>query len=175
MNIVLIGYRAVGKSTLGRLLAHELGMKFLDTDTLLGNKIGEDIESYVKKNGWQAFRKLECEVLQSLIGIDRHVIATGGGVVDVIQNLEILKSLGHVIWLKAPINRILERLKQNPRPPLLCGVPEKEVKLMLPKRIPLYMKAADLVLDTGDLDLKEASKLLRLLIQDLISGGACAR
>jgi hypothetical protein len=49
------------------------------------------------------------------------------------------------------------------------------VKLMLPKRIPLYMKAADLVLDTGDLDLKEASKLLRLLIQDLISGGACAR
>jgi len=175
MNIILVGYRAVGKSTLGKALAEQLGMKFLDTDVLLCNQIGQDIESYVRENGWQAFRELECRVLQSLIGIDGHVIATGGGVVDVIQNLEILRSLGSVIWLKAPVNKILERLKQNPRPPLLFSGPEREVKQVLPKRLPLYMKVADLVLDTGDLDLNEASKLLRLLVQDLILGGVCAR
>jgi shikimate kinase len=174
MNIVLIGFRAVGKTSLGRLLAQELGLGFLDTDMLVQEHIGEDIRDFVTKHGWQAFRGIEAMILKSLAGLDNYVIATGGGVVELLENLNLLKSLGPVVWIKAPIPKIKERLSDHTRPSLTGQGPKKEVESVLKKRTPLYLRAADLVFDTQNLDLKEACRTLKLCIQELM-GGRCAR
>lgn len=170
MNIVLIGYRAVGKTSIGRILAQELNMSFLDTDQLLEEKIGEGIASFVKRQGWEAMRVLETDVLRSLKGIQNCVIATGGGCVESKENQILLRSLGHVVWIKAPAYKILERLSSGIRPPLTGFPPETELELVLKRRNPLYLSAADMVVDTGELGLWEATQMLRLAIHSLLKG-----
>ncbi len=170
MNIVLIGCRAVGKTSIGSLLAQELNMTFVDTDQLLEERLGESIGSYVKRHGWEAMRMLESEVLRSLLGIQNHVIATGGGCVESPENQRLLRSLGHVVWIKAPSSKILERLINGHRPPLTSFDPKTELELILKRRNPLYLKAADVVLDTGELGVLEATRILKLAVNNLRKG-----
>lgn len=174
MNVVLVGFRAVGKTSVGSLLAKELGMGFLDTDKLLEERIGE-IHSFVKKNGWKAFRRMEASIIHSLANLDGYVIATGGGSLEAVENLNIIRSLGRVVWLKAPVSKILERMDLYPRPALTPFEPKKEVEFMLRKRAALYLEVADLVLDTGHLDPAEATKVLKLAIQELEKEKGLAR
>lgn len=166
MNIVLIGYRSVGKTSLGRLLAKELGMDFLDTDLLVEEIAGEGISSFVAKNGWEAFRILESSVLRTLIGLDGYVISTGGGCLNIVENLSLIRSLGHIIWVKAPASEILERMSQLFRPLFSSLDPKREIQIMLRKSSPLYLQVADIVLDIGYLAPTEATKILKLAIQE---------
>lgn len=154
MNVVLIGYRACGKSTVGKLLAEKMKISFLDTDLLIEENIGKSIKEIVAGQGWDFFRAREKEAVQQLAQKSNCVIATGGGVVLDGENVDSLKKIGVVVWLNAPIGDIIARLKDDAqtdglRPQFTDGNLIEETALVLKQRINLYRKAADFVLDTA--------------------------
>jgi len=111
MNIVLIGYRCTGKTSVGRLIAHKLGRRFVDTDDLITEKSGCSINEMVKEKGWPYFRDMEKAVIKEVSAQDNLVIATGGGAVTSDINMENLKANGFIVWLDADINTVKRRLK----------------------------------------------------------------
>lgn len=90
-KIVLIGYRASGKTSVGADLAEKLGVPFFDTDDLVFKFTGRTIKQMVEESGWEAFREAECRVIRKLADPGSFVIALGGGAVMDEKNVEILK------------------------------------------------------------------------------------
>lgn len=154
MNVVLIGYRACGKSTVGKLLAEKMKIAFLDTDLLIEENAGKPVKEIVAGQGWDFFRSREKEAVQLLAQKNDCVIATGGGVVLDGENVDSLKKIGVVVWLDAPIGDIIARLKEDAqtdglRPQFTDGNLIEETTLVFNQRITLYRKAADFILDTA--------------------------
>ncbi|ABK17326.1 shikimate kinase [Syntrophobacter fumaroxidans MPOB] len=152
-NIALIGFRATGKSTVGRLLAGELGFTFIDMDRHLTGTFGRDIQCWVRTHGWKSFRDEESRLLKALAGGADLVVATGGGIILDPANCETLRAHFVVVWLTASRETILERLARDPntihdRPPLTDLSPALEVEQLLEERSPLYARTADLTLST---------------------------
>src|SRR3990170_4074534 len=100
MNIVLIGLRGSGKTTVGKKLSELFKMNFLDTDLLIEKKANMKISKFINKKGIAKFRNIERQIINNLPGIDNYVIATGGGVVENNQNMTVLKKNGHTVYLK---------------------------------------------------------------------------
>ena len=154
MNIVLIGYRCCGKTTVGRLLARDLEGEFLDTDRLIEEKIGISIHSHVSQNGWRDFRRVEREVVEEIASKDNVVIATGGGTVIDQENVSTLRKNGWVVWLDTGVPVIRERMKNAQksgewRPSLSGADPLDEIDQILQERKPLYEHASDYTVDTN--------------------------
>ncbi len=162
MKIVLIGYRASGKSTVGRILAANLDIPFWDTDAMIEKNMGMPIKEIVALYGWDYFRAKESDTIKFLIQKKDCVVATGGGVVlfreniDLLkQNVDLLKQAGVVIWLNAPLHDIIERLKKDAqqegtRPQFTAGNIVQETIDIMRQRLPLYESAADYTVDTLD-------------------------
>jgi shikimate kinase len=153
MNIFLIGYRCTGKTTVGRSLAKRLGWSFVDTDVQLIKEQGQKISEIVNTKGWASFRKMENLVIQCMCERDRHVVATGGGVVLDEENVKRMKDSGVLVWLRANINTIGNRMAKDPstrdfRPALTSKGPVEEIKETLILRNAYYEKAKDFVVDT---------------------------
>ena len=153
MNIVLVGYRCSGKSSVGMALANKLNFEFVDTDSLVERQAGMSIQEIVTRLGWPRFRAMEQEIVTKVSGQENLIIATGGGVVLKEQNMERLRKNGFIVWLKASPNIIKERMAYHEaagkkRPPLLADNSVDEIEQVLKEREPLYEMAADLVLDT---------------------------
>ncbi len=147
-NIVLIGYRGVGKTTIAQKLSELLDYKVIATDALIEQKIGS-ISEYVAKNGWEAFRTIETEVIKS-IGQSNMIIDCGGGAVLNEDNVHTLKKNAIFFWLSAPAAIIRQRLAQShERPPLTQNASAlDEIKGVLAQRIPHYKKAAQYEIPT---------------------------
>lgn len=157
MRIALIGFRATGKSTVGRILAGLLGFSFVDMDERLVAGFGESIEGYVKRRGWPAFRRAEAELLVRLRACNRQVVATGGGLVLAPANRALLRRHFRVVWLDAGAATVLDRLHRDPRtgafrPALTELAPDAEVVTLLREREPLYRQTAHLRVDTQQND-----------------------
>lgn len=157
MNIILIGYRAAGKTSVGKRLSDALRKMFVDTDDLIEERQGVPISEIVKSHGWGHFRAIEKRVISEISGHDELVIASGGGVVLEPENVEALKKNGFVIWLKADLQAILKRLAKDPRTqtarPSITGKGTlEELKDVLTQREPLYWKAAEVQVDTSSMD-----------------------
>ena len=149
-KIILIGFMGTGKSTVGRIAATMLGFQFIDTDALVVQKNGCSIAQLFETEGESFFRNEETEALQSLQERSRVLIATGGGIVTQPQNIPIMKGLAPVIWLTASEDVIFERVSRNKQRPLLqTPNPRGTIHELLEKRLPLYEKAADAVVDTS--------------------------
>ncbi len=153
MKIFLTGYRCTGKTTVGRILARHLNFDFIDMDRSIEQKAGLTVSQIVEKYGWDKFRLLEKEALLNTKHVETAVIATGGGVVTVPDNLKFIKNSGFCIWLDANIKTILERLKSDAasallRPSLTDKNLKEETKKILNQRDPLYKKIADIKIDT---------------------------
>ena len=143
-TIVLIGYRGVGKSSIGRLLAEALGLSFVDSDdAILHFAQKPSVQSIWDEEGEDAWRALEEEVVLGLLQ-EGGVIALGGGASQVTSINEALKGLEHVLYLSAPINVILERLKSGERPSL-----RKSDAEMLEERHPIYLECASSEIDAS--------------------------
>lgn len=156
-NIVLVGFMATGKTTLGRLLARRSGFTFLDTDKKIEEDSGMEIPRIFELEGEQGFRARETESLRALAGLDRHVIATGGGVVTRQENHPLLRDLGFVVWLHTRKKIIYDRVRRNPHRPLLkTADPYATITSMVEARKPLYKAVADLKVKTCDLSQSEA-------------------
>ena len=174
MNIVLIGYRCTGKSSIGKRLANILGWKFLDTDKILEDKIGMSISEFVLKKGWDEFRKLEKEVVKDVSKSDNSVIATGGGVVLNEENMKALKKNGWIVWLKAKPETIKQRMlkdKANTRPSLKGKDPVNEIGEVLAERSPLYRKNSDISLDTDNCSVEELCSVIIKQFQRVTDAG----
>lgn len=152
-NIVLTGFMGSGKSTVGRLLARQLRFQFLDTDSLIEERVGMEIRDIFAKYGEPYFRDRENAMLESLLHKKRHVISTGGGIVTQERNLKSLRQLGWVVLLKADPEKIFERVSRNKKRPLLSTPdPHASVIELLEKRQPLYDAAAQFTVDSTSLE-----------------------
>jgi shikimate kinase len=152
-NLVLIGYRATGKTALGAGLARRLARPFLDLDQVLEEDTGQSIPQLVADKGWAEFRQREKELVARYGRGGGLVLATGGGVVLDPENVEILRENGVVVWLKADPDTIRERLsrdqvQEDQRPSLTGRGTLDEVAEVLRSREPLYAAAAHVVIDT---------------------------
>ena len=112
-NIVLIGYRAVGKTTVGTLLAQRLGRPLIDLDAILEQEAGETIPDLVRREGWPEFRRREKAIVKRYAARSGQVLATGGGVVLDPENIAQLQATGKLVWLKASSATIKDRLSQD--------------------------------------------------------------
>ena len=157
MNIVLIGYRGVGKSSVGKALAFRLEKRFVDTDDLLEERQQAPISEIVKSYGWEYFRKMEKRIIEEVSAQDHLVIAAGGGAVLDPENVMALKRNGMILWLKAGRQVLHDRMAQDPRtvvqrPPLTGKGALEELEEVMACRAPFYEKAMEAQLDTSALD-----------------------
>ena len=164
MNVVLIGYRAVGKTTAGRRLASMLGWDFADCDERVEALAGCPVRELFETRGQQAFRALEHEVLAELVGADQLVVATGGGIVLDPRHPALLRQLGYVVWLTAPADTIAERVAASDRPRLTSLPLRDEIIEHMEQRGPLYASTAQATIDTTGSTVEQvASMVARLL------------
>ena len=166
-SIYLIGGRAVGKSSIGAKLAHSLGYKFLDTDTLITEKCGYSVAEIVSSEGWQVFREYEKQVLSRLIPIKSCVVATGGGAILHRELWRELKNKAEVVWLMADSAILCARIAEDQlsaaqRPSLTGKDICQELEDILAERSALYRETADCIIDTGKMTIDEA---VRKIIQ----------
>jgi len=156
MNIVLIGYRGTGKSTIARKLAALLHKKLVSTDEMIVKKAGP-IPRIVKKYGWKKFRDIEEKVISDVSKKDNLLIDCGGGVVERPINMRRLKKNGKVILLTANISTIVKRIHKGKNRPSLTGGKSftDEVRIMLARRKEKYKKAADFSVNTSHLSISE--------------------
>lgn len=165
MNLVLIGYRGTGKSTVAEHLATKLGWKAVSTDAQIVEKAQRSIPDIIASNGWDHFRNLETEVCLALKARDRMVIDTGGGLILRPENVEALKPNGLVFWLTAAVTTITRRISDDTqRPALTAGKTfVEEIQEVLTERTPKYQAAADHTIATDDLSPEEiASQILNI-------------
>jgi shikimate kinase len=165
MNIFLIGYRCSGKTSVGKLLADSLGWSFIDADEELVKTRGMHITEFVSKQGWDAFRQMEKTIINRVSNLDAHVVATGGGAVVDMENVEHMKRNGVLVWLKAESEVIKKRMLQDKntgdfRPALTSKEAVDEIGDMLSIRNPYYEKAMDIAVDTNFVDVDEICKLI---------------
>lgn len=159
-NIVLIGFRGTGKSTVGKLLAERLKKDFIDTDVYIESATKRTIKDIFAKDGEEGFRGIEAEVIAELSRSDNKVLAAGGGVILNEENVKNLKSNGLMVLLEAAPEIIYKRITQDEkttqqRPSLTNKKPFEEIKHILELRQPLYEKAADLTIDTSHITCEE--------------------
>jgi len=143
-NIFLVGLMAVGKSTVGRLLAQMLGAEFFDTDHVIEERAGADIAWIFDVEGEQGFREREQQVVDELTQRDGIVLATGGGVVLRAANRRMLAARGVVVHLDSPLERLVERTARDKKRPLLQqGKLRETLARLQADRAPLYQEIAD--------------------------------
>lgn len=142
--VSLIGFMCSGKSSTGRTLAHQLGWPHYDTDSLIVERTGMEIEEIFRLEGEEAFRELEYRIVEELPPERDLVLSTGGGLVLSERAMEILSVQGPVFWLLVDTEDVLDRC-QRPwaaKRPLLAGGPDlrERISRLMADRAPLYGK-----------------------------------
>lgn len=141
VNLYLIGMMGSGKTTVGRLLAEQLGYRFFDTDTVIEQVAKQSVSQIFAADGEAIFRQLETQVLAELSAYTRLTIATGGGIVLKRENWSYLHH-GIVVWLDVPIAQLLERLQNDATRPLLqTADPAVQLQDLMAQRRSLYAQA----------------------------------
>ncbi|GKS56821.1 shikimate kinase [Nitrospira sp.] len=166
MNIVLIGYRGTGKSSVAKILAHRLGRRLVSTDAEVVTQAGRSIPDIVQSHGWEHFREQESVICRQVGAEDGLIIDTGGGAILRDENVRALKGNGVVFWLTAAVPTIAARIAGDTNRPSLTGGKSfvDEVAEVLQDRAPKYRAAADHTLATDDeLPTQIAARILALL------------
>ncbi len=171
-NIALIGFRASGKSLVGKLLAEELGLSFVDMDARLVSSFGMGIDQWVHAQGWESFRQAESELLERLAREHGLVVATGGGVVLSASNRDLLKNRFLVVWLKASPETTHLRMLGDPdsgtnRPAFTTLPLGMKSDKSSPNAQPLYQETAAIILETDD---ELPDQLVLVIIRHLAAG-----
>lgn len=161
-NVVLVGFMASGKSTIGRKLAKELGYRFVDTDEVIEARAGRPVRQIFEERGEAEFRKLETGVIAELAKDSRLVIASGGGMVLAPRNVELLKGRAFFVYLKTDSSVIYKRVRGSKNRPLL-NVPDPlaEIEELMRGREKIYQQVADMTVDTGRATVGEAIKKIQ--------------
>ena len=151
-NIVLIGMPGVGKSTLGVVLAKQLGYEFVDADLLIQKRENRLLKEIIADEGVEGFMQIENDVNAS-IETSKTVIATGGSVIYGTEAMAHLKEIGTVVYLKLDYDTLDGRLGSlKGRGVVLKD--GQDLRALYEERVPLYEKYADVIVDEGGLDLE---------------------
>lgn len=167
MNIILIGFKKTGKTTIGKALAAALQQEFIDTDKCIENDFFQTTEMKFnarKIHDWigdQAFRSLEKKAIHNLLSVENVVISTGGGSLLDPENVTNLKKIGKLVYLDTPINVLLERFRYGRLPAFLdannvAGSLEKVYQ----ERSAIYEKNADIIINTERLSVPRIVKAI---------------
>ena len=149
-NIYLVGLMGAGKSTVGRLVARRLKLRFFDSDHEIERRCGVKIPVVFEIEGEAGFRARETQVIAELTALDSIVLATGGGAVLSAQNRQLLAARGFVVYLRASPEDLYERVRHDRNRPLLTTAdPLARLRELFAERDPLYRELADLVVETG--------------------------
>jgi len=156
-NIVLIGFMGSGKSTVGIRLSYRLRRVIEDTDKLIEKKTGRSISDIFARDGEEAFRTMETQLLKELNeNANGKIVAVGGGTPVREENRPLLKSLGTVVYLRIRPESVYERLKGDTTRPLLQGDnPREKIENLMTARKDAYEGSADLIIDVDDLEVNE--------------------
>ncbi len=154
MNIILIGFRGTGKSTVGKLLSKRLERDFIDSDKYIESSTGKTIKRRFEEDGEERFREIEASVIAKLSKMDNKIIATGGGAILRNDNVRNFKNNGFLILLEAAPEIIHERITQDEkttqqRPSLTNKKPLEEIKHLIEQRENAYKNAADYTINTS--------------------------
>ena len=149
-NIFIIGSMGSGKTSIGKILAKNNHLSFLDTDHEIIRGCGYSIPDIFEKFGEEHFRNLETEQLRKMDAIENHVISTGGGIILKDDNKKLIKDLGFIVFLDININSQMDRVKNRKNRPLLNDMNLKDNLLSLKKiRDPIYKKISNYIIDVS--------------------------
>ncbi len=150
-SIVLVGMMGAGKSAVGRRLARRLGWDLFDSDRQVEALTGRTVPEIWRADGEAAFRLLERQVLaDALASTTPKVVAAAGGVVLDEENRRLLRQHRPVVWLRAPIETLIVRVRKGEGRPLLDDDPAGAMRRLDAQRRPLYGEVADLVVDVDN-------------------------
>ena len=159
-SIALTGFMGTGKTAVGKVLATKLGREFIELDSIIEKKAGKTIPEIFQQDGETGFRELEIEVTKDVAGKKNAVIACGGGIVLNKINIERLGKSARMVYLTASPGVILKRVanEEGQRPLLEVDNPTLATREMLRFRKPFYERAADIKIDTSELDINAVSE-----------------
>ena len=165
-NIFLVGPMGAGKSTIGRQLAQQLNMDFVDSDAVIEERAGADISWIFDLEGEEVLRKREERIINELTQLQGVVLSTGGGAVMSKENRNYLSARGIVIYLETSVDKQYQRTQRDKKRPLLQGTdnPRQVLEDLAKVRNPLYEEIADITLPTDE----QNAKVMVNQIVDLI-------
>ncbi|MBT2287762.1 shikimate kinase [Paenibacillus albidus] len=158
-NIILVGMMATGKSTVGALLAEELGYELVDLDQVIAKEAGRSIPEIFEKDGEAYFRAAETAVLARMLEGRNRIISTGGGAVLAPENTAIMLEKGLVVALTASEKEIIARVGGDRNRPLLAGNTEEGVRRIMEQRRDAY-RFAHCTVDTTGLSVAQVSQYI---------------
>lgn len=153
MNLILIGHRGSGKSTVGAILAERLGRRFVDLDRIVSEQAGKPIREIFAEEGEEGFRRREHDALMSVRKSKNSVLALGGGALLHQEIRPLARRMGKVVWLRAPAVVLWSRVRNDPetlnnRPNLTSAGGLPEIEAVLAEREPIYRAVAHHSVDT---------------------------
>ncbi len=170
-NIILIGYRGCGKTTVGRVLAKQLSKTFIDSDEQVETEAGVSIKAIFDVGGEAEFRRLEKDAIADIVQQSSLVISVGGGAILDPQNAERLRASGQVVWLTAPADALWRRIKSDARS--ATGRPDlteegglEEVCKVLARREQAYSSAAHFSVNTSGRTASEVATAILEILDD---------
>ncbi len=164
-NIFLVGLMGSGKTTIGKLLARQRGLEFVDSDHEIVARCGVSIPTIFEIEGEAGFRRREICMIDELTQRQGIVLATGGGAVLAAENRERLKARGTVVYLRCQPQELFLRTRHDRNRPLLqTEDPLQRLRELYAARHALYLQTADIVLDSGR---QSAQSLVRRLANSL--------
>ena len=172
MNLILIGLRGSGKSTVGRILSERLGWNFCDSDVIVQERSGMTIRELFESRGEAEFRKLESVVVIECVSGDQTIVATGGGAVLNPLNVAAMKRNGFVVHLTADPTELWRRISQDAasmetRPKLVAGAYSgiDELKKLMLARAGVYAQARDVEVDVEERSPDEVADAVLVLMR----------
>tara|TARA_B100000676_G_C17713121_1_gene647341 strand:+ start:162 stop:677 length:516 start_codon:yes stop_codon:yes gene_type:complete len=155
-RVFLVGPMGTGKTTIGNKLAKALNFEFIDADEALEKRTGASITLIFDVEGEQGFREREEKILDDLTQREQVVLATGGGAVLRETNRAALSERGFVVYLRSPIETLIERTRfDTSRPLLKTEDPAATLREIMENREPLYEAVADVIVDAETLNIKQ--------------------
>jgi len=145
--IFLIGYMAVGKTTLGRALADRLGLRFIDLDEAVEQRAGMTVSEIFASGGQDGFRVMERDALREVAMCGDSIVACGGGTPCYYDNMALMNGAGTTVWLSASDDRLVSRLVEGRASrPIIAGLPDSEIvalaRRQMAVREPYYSRSA---------------------------------
>lgn len=176
IRCALVGMPGSGKSTVGRQLAHRVGVPFIDLDHRLEQTLGTSIRSFFEAEGEARFRDIEAQVLADVACLPGGmVLSTGGGAVLRPENRQVLRQFGNVLYLRASPEEIYKRVRHDRSRPLLqVANPMGKLRELYAVRDPLYRETAHYVIETGRPSVSTLVNMIMMQLEMAAAGGARA-
>ena len=158
-HVFIVGMMGSGKTTIGRLLAERLGWRHLDSDEQVGRDTGQTVPEIFAQRGEPAFRAAEARALAAAAVADTPtVVSVAGGAVLDPDNRHVLRRGGVIVWLRARVETLAQRVGDGAGRPLLGDDPAAALRRLYAERRPVYQQLAQVVVDVDGVDARTVAE-----------------